>query len=632
MRLRPVFVGLLSLIAVSCSIGEIDRIDEAGSVVPESEEVFYVTIGDQPDADTKVYADEDLRIKWNADDRLSVFNKKTYNREFRFNGGSGTTSGAISPVGSDGTGEALPKIYAVYPYAASTSINTSGTITYTLPSEQSYYENSFGVGANAMVSVTDDNKLRFKNAGGYLSFKFYGDGVSVSSITLQGNNGEHLSGSCTISTSGDAPVLTMSEGSGELVTLVCDPAVALGSTTSDAVQFMFVLPPVTLTKGFKVMITTSDGKVFEQSSNKERTIARSSILRLQPLEVVPHTPYYASTDYSKDGEVVLLQEATVGRGVNIIFLGDGFVDTDMVDGGRYDRKMEEAMEQFFAYEPYTTFRNRFNVYAVRVVSENAEYTHDSNRRLTYYKDASTMGMRAALCTEYASRIPNPYNLPLKIGIIANTEERVYRSVCAFRTDGACWGFVFDRVGEVLNHEVGGHGFANLFDEYVEKDETFTDTGTIDSNYDAYGWGANVDWRSDPSTVRWSRFLGDGRYSDEGLGLYEGAYLYGSGIYRPTENSMMRYNDAPFNAPSREQIYKTIMRYSEGPDWQYDYDAFVVADAAGRAQAAGAFSGKAAHSSVLRAPSRSEQPLPPVLIDRDVKDVIVDGKGRSTVVR
>ena len=220
-----------------------------------------------------------------------------------------------------------------------------------------------------------------------------------------------------------------------------------------------------------------------------------------------------------------------------------------------------------------------------------------------------MGMRAALCTEYASRIPNPYNLPLKIGIIANTEERVYRSVCAFRTDGACWGFVFDRVGEVLNHEVGGHGFANLFDEYVEKDETFTDTGTIDSDYDAYGWGANVDWRNDPSTVRWSRFLGDGRYSDEGLGLYEGAYLYGSGIYRPTENSMMRYNDAPFNAPSREQIYKTIMRYSEGPDWQYDYDAFVVADAAGRAQAAGA-----------------------VLIDRDVKDVIVDGKGRSTVVR
>lgn len=29
---------------------------------------------------------------------------------------------------------------------------------------------------------------------------------------------------------------------------------------------------------------------------------------------------YKSTDYSKDGEVVLLQKATVGRGVNIVFL------------------------------------------------------------------------------------------------------------------------------------------------------------------------------------------------------------------------------------------------------------------------------------------------------------------------
>ena len=285
MEIHPVFVGLLSLIAVSCSIGEIDRIDEAGSIVPGSEEVFYVTIGDQPDAETKVYADEALRIKWNADDRLSIFNKKTYNREFRFKGESGATSGAIAAVGSDGTGESLAKIYAVYPYAPSTSINTSGTITYTLPSEQSYYENSFGVGANAMVSVTDDNKLRFKNAGGYLSFKFYGDGVSVSSITLESNNGEFLSGPCTIETSSEVPALTMSEGGSNRVTLTCDPPVTLGPTVSSAVQFIFVLPPVTLAKGFKVTVATSDDRTFVKSSGKKRVIGRSAITRMQTMAV-----------------------------------------------------------------------------------------------------------------------------------------------------------------------------------------------------------------------------------------------------------------------------------------------------------------------------------------------------------
>ena len=57
----------------------------------------------------------------------------------------------------------------------------------------------------------------------------------------------------------------------------------------------------------------------------------------------------------------------------------------------------------------------------------------------------------------------------------------------------------------------------------------------------------------------------------------------SGVYRPTWNSMMRYNDIPFNAPSREAIYKYVMQESEGPAWQYDYETFVKFDEKGRNQ-------------------------------------------------
>ena len=102
--------------------------------------------------------------------------------------------------------------------------------------------------------------------------------------------------------------------------------------------------------------------------------------------------------------------------------------------------------------------------------------------------------------------------------------------------------------------------------------------SYDSGRSYTNWGANVDWRNDPTTVRWSRFLQDDRYGNEGLGLYEGANLYGFGAYRPTENSMMRYNDSLFNAPSREQIYKTVMQMSEGSSWTYDYEDFVEFDA------------------------------------------------------
>ena len=56
--------------------------------------------------------------------------------------------------------------------------------------------------------------------------------------------------------------------------------------------------------------------------------------------------------------------------------------------------------------------------------------------------------------------------------------------------------------------------------------------------------------------------------------------------------MMRFNDIPFNAPSREAIYKYIMQESESPDWKYDYETFVKFDAKGRAQFAEAVANQA----------------------------------------
>ncbi|MBO4923847.1 MAG: hypothetical protein J5382_06950 [Bacteroidales bacterium] len=630
MKHNLAFIGLLSLMAASCSFDETVRPDV---VADDTGMVFYATIDEQYGAETKVFADTSLRILWNAGDCVSIFNKDSGNDQYIFAGSTGSNSGAFDP-GTEYSGQRfqLDAIYSVYPYRDETAIEQDGIISLSLPEVQRYSEGSFGLGANTMVSVTDDNNLKFKNVCGYLALKFYGEDIDVSSIVLTGNKGEPLSGEGTVEMSvGGLPSLVLDESAGEAITLTCEPAVRIGTSADKATVFWFVVPPVTFSNGFTVTLTTIDGNVFKKSTFKECTIGRSAVTRFQALKAVPHTPYYSSADYSKDGEVVQLQQATEGRGINIIFLGDGFVDTDMAEGGRYDRKMNQAMEQFFSYEPYTTFRDRFNVYTVRVVSENAEYTEDSNRRLTYYK-TDGMAMRATLCTEYAERIPNPYNLPLKIGVIANTEERVFRSVCGFKYDGWCCGFVFDKIGNVLNHEIGGHGFANLFDEYVEKAEVFADTDGLDNDFTHFGFGANVDWRNDPLTVRWSSFLNDEKYSAEGLGLYEGAHLYRQGIYRATENSMMRYNDTPFNAPSREQIYKTIMKYSEGDSWTYDYEAFVAVDEAGRNQAASAFAVRTVQSSVLRAPSRSELPLPPVLLDQDVKVIVVDGNGKVEMYR
>ena len=329
--------------------------------------------------------------------------------------------------------------------------------------------------------------------------------------------------------------------------------------------------------------------------------------------------FYTSTDYSQDGKVVLLQKASVGHGVNIILLGDGFVDRDMGDGGKYEQRMRAAMEQFFAYEPYTSQRERFNIYTVKVVSANAQYGYEqSNRRLTYEKDGS-INFRSSLCTEYASKVPNTTGQPLKIAALCNSDKSVGRSYCVRTRSGWACCIVYDPGNNVLNHELGGHGFGDLWDEYTENSETFTDTAGLDQDWNNYAWGANTDWRNDPNTVRWAHFLADSRYAGEGLGIFEGAKLYPRGIYRPTNNSMMRHNNCPFNAPSREQIYKNIMKWSVGSSWKYDYETFVAADAAGRQQAAGRLKAPAQVAREQESLYREEH-IPPVIIDDDVKEV------------
>ena len=163
-----------------------------------------------------------------------------------------------------------------------------------------------------------------------------------------------------------------------------------------------------------------------------------------------------------------------------------------------------------------------------------------------------------------------------------------RSYCNMMEDDSYVCFAKDGVSDVLNHESGGHGVGKLFDEYVESGNELLhlpeeEKEYLDLFWTTLGWGANVDWRSDPTEVKWAKFISDERYADEQIGVYEGSNLYQYDAYRPTVNSMMRYNDMPFNAPSREEIYKRVMKESEGDNWTYDYETFVTFDAAGHSQ-------------------------------------------------
>jgi hypothetical protein len=139
------------------------------------------------------------------------------------------------------------------------------------------------------------------------------------------------------------------------------------------------------------------------------------------------------------------------------------------------------------------------------------------------------------------------------------------------------------LGQVLNHEAGGHGFAKLADEYAYQSNGAIPSEEIqDYKLEAkFGWWKNVDFTNELNQIKWYHFLRDDRYNKEGLWAYEGACTYWTGVWRPTENSIMRHNTGGFNAPSREAIYYRIHKLAYGADWQYDYEKFVEYDAINR---------------------------------------------------
>ena len=320
---------------------------------------------------------------------------------------------------------------------------------------------------------------------------------------------------------------------------------------------------------------------------------------------------YESNDYSKDGTTVTIQSHTVGNGIKILVVGDGFTDVD-IDSGKYDRSMEQAVEYFFNIEPYKTFRNRFDVINMRVVSATSVFDETRNTAFESLIGPGTH-IEGNLDVAY-QKVLQAYGTLDKVLVIVVMNTTRYAGTCwmvgntisvAFCPMSEEYYYPFETV---IHHEAGGHGFANLGDEYYYGG-TIPASEKEDFKYwrNTYEWYENIDITSDRSKVNWSNFLTDPLYSSS-VGVYEGGYTYSYGVWRPTYDSCMNGMYGNFNAPSRYYIYKRIMERS-GESWSWD--KFVEYDNVNRGSDAKPESG-------FMQPSPAERPphTPPVFVSPD----------------
>lgn len=291
--------------------------------------------------------------------------------------------------------------------------------------------------------------------------------------------------------------------------------------------------------------------------------------------VLEEEPDYTSTDFSQDGEIVKLQSATVGKGVNVVFIGDGFVDKDM---DTYESVMREGMDILFSMEPMRSLRDRFNVYMVKTVSPNNFSAKDGQHALD--RDIDKIA-------GYVSNIPGVDIATTHTCLIENNSNAFFMTgfTDMFAEGGSLAVIDQGMASPVIIHEVAGHGIGKLLDEYIYSgyEDNHTQPGAEDDfkqwihdEYHSRGWGMNISAESDPEKVPWARMLTDDYFKTE-TGIYQGAWFWPEELWRPSESSVMRNDYSRFNAPSREAIYKSVMQMSESDDWSYDFDTFKAFD-------------------------------------------------------
>ena len=286
-----------------------------------------------------------------------------------------------------------------------------------------------------------------------------------------------------------------------------------------------------------------------------------------------------------DGDVITNQTATVGNGVNIVFMGDCF-DAQDIATGKYINGINEAIEHFFAVEPYKTYRDYFNVYTVFGLSPDSGIGTANTIREA--KFGSQYMLNAGLqtdgntCFKYACKTPtvtkeNIHQTP--IVLIENSYE--YGGVTQMWNNGSAIAicpmivdeYPYDYRG-VVQHEAGGHAFGKLGDEYIYHNGFIAACPYCGAvrymevlEAHSLGWYRNLSLTGNIYDVSWSHLIFDEKYQNTG-DVYEGGYMHTRGCFRSEQNSCMNNNIPYFSAISRQAIVERIMEYA-GEEFSFE---------------------------------------------------------------
>lgn len=307
-----------------------------------------------------------------------------------------------------------------------------------------------------------------------------------------------------------------------------------------------------------------------------------------------------------DGYVQTLQTASKGPGIDFVFTGEGY-DAKDIAKGTFSTNATDGYNHLFDLEPYKSYKEYFNVYAVTAMSDESGIgtvnTVKDSKFGTVFSQNRILCQKPDDAFAWAKKADASMDLSKSL-VILLMNASTYEGICYMYGDGSALAccpistdpYPYDFRG-IVQHEAGGHGFGKLADEYIyhnayiqncdckdscEHPQGDDDLSTSYGFYKSKGWYKNLSMNGDMKQVPWAHLIYNPKYSNY-VDMFEGGYMHSRGIYRSEATSCMNNNIPYYSAISRQAIVERI-KFCAGEEFSledfYAHDSNAVGTKAG----------------------------------------------------
>lgn len=228
----------------------------------------------------------------------------------------------------------------------------------------------------------------------------------------------------------------------------------------------------------------------------------------------------------------IMQNGDTDKHINFVFLGDGYQEHELP---KFVEDVRKVAEDIFQKTPFKEYKNYFNVYAIKVPSNESGASHPGDAF-----DESSSGEQPVITVD--NYFGSTFDYAGIHRLIFATNDAAIQTVLAYNFpeydqiivlvntpyyggSGGAYATITTHylASEITIHELG-HSFAGLADEYWAGDQFANER-------------PNMTQTSSPSSIRWKNWL-----YDFGVGIYP--YEESPSWYRPHQLCTMRYLSTP----------------------------------------------------------------------------------------